>query len=136
MRILKQAEGQNLLWGKYWKVPSQGLPPQIPVSFQHRHTSTDSLQCKALYLVLHPQIWHREKTTYLLLPQNTSSLAYLIPEQDFLTFLKLDRLEGKVQYHRPVTSHFLCAFILSDYILSLSPWVKRFACFKIKNKSK
>lgn len=75
------------------------------------------------------QIRLGERTYTCLLPQNTSSLGFSYSITDFLTFLKLDRLEGKVQYHSPVISHLLCFYFAKLYTLVIPMTVKRLACF-------
>lgn len=132
LRLLTQAKGQDSLWRNYWEVSSQGFFLRFQSGFSTdteeafnwlKSSSTDSLQCTAIYLVTHPPEITQGRPHTCFPPQNTSTLVYLIPEQDFPTFLKLDRLEEKEQYHRPIISHFLCIYFVGYFWLS--PWESR-----------
>lgn len=137
LRLLKQAKGQDSLWRNYWEVSSQGFSLRFQFGLSTdteeafnwlKSSSTDSLQCTAIYLVIHSPEIIQERPHTCLPPQNTSTLVYLIPEQDFPTFLKLVRLEDKEQYHRPIISHFL-VLLFCRIFLVISMRVKSFAYF-------
>lgn len=136
LRLLTQAKGQDSLWRNYWEVSSQGFFLRFQFGFSTdteaafnwlKSSSTDSLQCTAIYLVTHPPEITQGRLHTCLPPQNTSTLVYLIPEQDFPTFLKLDRLEEKELSQANYISFFVLLFCQIFLVISMR--VKRFVCF-------